>query len=437
MQKIFNPRIITLLMLMAVFSCKKSAKDDAPQPDLPSKGTVYPKGTPDGDPAQKTIGPEGGTLAIESGRLTLTVPPGAVAAATVFSMQPVTKTLPHSPGKGYRLLPENVTFTKPVTLTMQYNDEDLKGTAPQALFLAFQSNDGIWRYDPLTAIDETARKLTVETTHFSDWGIFAEFELTVPRTVKPGNSVECMLWSPFAIPPLGVEKPHPLEIYDIGPLKNPANIRNWKLSGEGALKPGANKVNATYTAPARVPQKNPVRISVEVWNFIPPQYRQRTGGTGKAIIWEDVMIGEETYFRGQLDGAAFSLHPEKIHFTRADDLIIVQGIFEDGKTLTFSGYINGKIERSYPFRVDDDPGRAVGVFVEGPNKAYFHRWYPCDANPVVSPGSVTLIKLTSSDNVEYLEGEFSCTLYREFGSCPFRFAVERKISGHFKVRRSG
>lgn len=436
MQKIFNLRTITLLMLMAVFSCKKSAKDDT-QPGLPAHGTVYPKGVPDGDIVQKTIGPEGGTLEIEDGRLTLTVPPGAVTAATVFSMQPVTKTLPHSPGKGYRLLPENATFSKPVTLTMYYNDEDLKGTAPQALFLAFQSNDGIWRYDPLTAIDETARKLSVETTHFSDWGIFAEFELLMPRTVKPGGSIECLIWSPFAIPPLGVEKPHPLEIYDIEPLKNPANIRNWKLSGEGALKPGGSRVTATYTAPARIPQKNPVRISVEVWNYNPPQYRQRAGGTGRATIWEDVMIGEETYFRGKLEGADFGLHPEKIHFTRADDLVIVQGIFDDGKTLTLSGYISGNIVRSYPFKINDDPGSAVATFIEGPGRAYFHRWHPCEGDAVVSPGSFTITKLTGADNVEYLEGEFNCIVYREFGSCPFKNAITRKISGQFKVRRSG
>ncbi|MBO9150987.1 hypothetical protein ACFOTA_02135 [Chitinophaga sp. GCM10012297] len=437
MQKIFNPGAIALLLMLTVSGCKKST-DKEPQPDLPTQGAVRPKGVPDGEIVRKTIGPEGGTLAIEGGRLTLVVPPGAVAAATDFSMQPVTKTLPNSPGKSYRLLPEGVTFTKPVTLTLRYTGEDLEGTDPQALFLAFQAEDGIWRYDPLTAIDETARTLTVQTTHFSDWGIFAEFFLSCPRTVQPGKSIQVLLHSPAIVVPTRGKENDPLQIADINPLKDPDNIRNWALAGEGVLKPAAKKVDAEYTAPARTPQRNPVRISVEVWNFVPPgEPRRRAGGKGRAIIWEDVYIGEELYFKGKLDNTDFELTSELAHFTRADDLLIVQGVLPNGQSVTLTGYISGKIERTYGFNLNSIPGTAAAIFLEGPGVAFYHLWRPCEALPVVSPGSLKITKHLVAGAYEYLEGEFSCTVYREMGGCPYKNALTHTLSGKFKVRRSG
>jgi hypothetical protein len=51
----------------------------------------------------KDIGPEGGTLTSADGKLTITVPKGAVARNTRFSIQPITSENDMGVGGGYRL----------------------------------------------------------------------------------------------------------------------------------------------------------------------------------------------------------------------------------------------------------------------------------------------------------------------------------------------
>jgi len=79
-----------LLGVLFMASCQK----DPSEPAQPGAQSAYEHGAPTGPATTKTIGTEGGTLATADGRVTLTIPAGAVSKATEFSIQPVENTLP-------------------------------------------------------------------------------------------------------------------------------------------------------------------------------------------------------------------------------------------------------------------------------------------------------------------------------------------------------
>src|SRR5690606_9230525 len=128
--------------------------------------------SPDGTPTSATIDAAGGTLASSDGRLTLTVPAGALAAGTVVTIQPITPTAPGALGSGYRLSPDGVTFTQPVTLTFTYPVDVATSTVPQSLRVVTRDDRGYWQVVPATH-DVGQRRLAVTTTHFSDWSYVA------------------------------------------------------------------------------------------------------------------------------------------------------------------------------------------------------------------------------------------------------------------------
>jgi hypothetical protein len=110
-------------------------------------------GTPEGSNVTKNIGPAGGTLASPDGRLTLTVPPNALAETVPFSIQPITNKAVGGLGLAYRLEPDGMTFTTPLQLAVRYDEHDLKGTIPEALSLAYQDKQGRWHLQKSLKLD--------------------------------------------------------------------------------------------------------------------------------------------------------------------------------------------------------------------------------------------------------------------------------------------
>jgi hypothetical protein len=135
-----------------------------------SKATSVPNaiGTPKGSPTKKAIGPAGGSISSPDGRITVNVPQQAVSEAVDFSIQPLTNMAPGGLGDAYRLEPNGQTFSVPVNLTFKFADEEVAGTEPEALAIAYQDNVGVWRTS-LPEIDKQKKSYTVSTTHFSDW----------------------------------------------------------------------------------------------------------------------------------------------------------------------------------------------------------------------------------------------------------------------------
>lgn len=127
--------------------------------------TPTPPGTPSGDPSSATLSQPGGTLASADGRLTLTIPEGAIASAVPFSIQPITNEAPGGVGSAYRLGPEGASFVAPVRLTFDVG----ASAALEDLAVAHQDAQGYWVHVGAVSRDPEARTLTVLATHFSDW----------------------------------------------------------------------------------------------------------------------------------------------------------------------------------------------------------------------------------------------------------------------------
>ena len=114
-----------MLMMLLLPACGGSSAKNGSMPTTPMPTA---KGTSIGGKATMTIGPAGGTLASTDGILTLTVPPGALAADVTIGIEPVTNTAPLGIGASYRLTPEGTTFAVPATVRMPFTSADLAGS---------------------------------------------------------------------------------------------------------------------------------------------------------------------------------------------------------------------------------------------------------------------------------------------------------------------
>lgn len=121
-----NPltRFSLLTLIIGSLSINSCNKDD-PGSDNNVKGVVTAVGVPLGGAISGTIGPSGGTLITNDGKVEFVFPAGALTNATDIVIQPVTSNIPFAIGNAYRLLPENTQFLNSV------NPDELEGTFPE------------------------------------------------------------------------------------------------------------------------------------------------------------------------------------------------------------------------------------------------------------------------------------------------------------------
>ncbi len=433
-------RFLPLLLFFGLLACQKQT--DALRPDgstIPepptttpaSPGVVYEKGKPVGQAVHKTIGPEGGTLTSADGTLSITVPPRAVTQATVFTVQPVTPTLPGLLGQqAYRLLPEKQTFAQPVTLRYQYQADSLAGTSAQLLFMCYQGSDGYWKALPNTELDETAHKLTVSTKHFSDWGAFAEFVLKSDRNVvAPGESAKLSLEGfTFISPDLSGEEIE-IPLARIAVLADPNNIKNWQVKGVGHLTVEASRTLATYTAPANATGGSAL-VSVDVYNFIPPNLRPRKGATGKAVILTSILI-DGRYFQVTVDGQTYNLHPYGLV---GQGGIVFGGSFSNNKVVNVqirSKNVASLRTVAYGTLYKDVEETAFVDLSDGSGWPWF-AWYPtCEGDQVPSSGGIHIESYTTVNGKHLVRGSLTATLYGSPDNCINVKA--KKLSAKFNI----
>ncbi|OQP59009.1 hypothetical protein [Niastella populi] len=249
-------------LMFLLFACKKD-NNAQPDPVYNGEGVATPVGLPDATAASvKTIGAEGGAISSADGRIKLSIPAGAVSAAQQFTVQSISNQNPLAIGKAYRLMPHNVTFSKPVTIEFSYNEEEIINTLPEALGIAYQDDKGIWQAQGSTVIDPENKKARVTTTHFSDWSLFESFYLVSSASMLPVNGTADLevFCTEDILAPLtpGSQVPMGKKISIAT-----TNIKEWKLAGAGNLQ--ANGAKAVYKAPGTVPNApNPVAISVNL-----------------------------------------------------------------------------------------------------------------------------------------------------------------------------
>lgn len=274
------PRKILAICALLFFTvaCKKN--NDTRQNDTPSGGTNTGKstavGATIGNAETKVIGAAGGSFTTGDKRLTVDFPAGALNGDHTISIQPITNNTPGGAGTAYRISPHDINFSQPVKISFSYGDDDLKNTLPNALAIAYQDAKGIWQAVGGIINDTAARKISITTTHFSDWSLFKQLIL-VPEIgfVDLNGSITASVWRTTEVDDL---------VVPIGnsPVNDSiaADIKQWSLAGAGTLVP--NKNEAVYTAPATMPERNPVAISAEL-----------NTGKGKYLLVSNIYVGPE------------------------------------------------------------------------------------------------------------------------------------------------
>jgi hypothetical protein len=283
---ILNISAIILVYSAFLTSCNKSDSPSAPDDNGPIITVV---GTPNGEMTTASIGASGGTLNSADGKLTITIPAGALTSATDISVQPITNEAPLGLGSGYRLQPEGTAFAIPAILTFHYDEEILKGSMADLLWIVSQVSDKSWNALLSSAVDTIAKTVSVTTAHFSDYmlGRFIDFTLkpSSPLVLK-GQSIQLAV-SAF-LPDEKVEELAPLipailttvadhETDILAPINNlyfqrgmRIKIKQWSLNGVAAPVSNSNgslsisDKSATYTAPGQIPSTNPVNVSVQL-----------------------------------------------------------------------------------------------------------------------------------------------------------------------------
>jgi len=229
-------------------------------------------GTPVGDKAAKEIGPAGGSLTSADGRLTLTVPQNALSETVTFTIQAVTGKAKNGVGNAYRFEPDGKKFSTPLELSFRYNDQDLEGTVPEALSIAYQDEKGAWRAQNSGTFDATAKTLTVPVTHFTDYTTFARLRLIPPRAtvrVRQSQIVQLLVCAEPGLIDRLLSRPVSCD------EQPPSGSASWSLEGPGNIQTSdymqrQGMMFATYIAPARRPNPSVAKVKISArfyaWN---------------------------------------------------------------------------------------------------------------------------------------------------------------------------
>ena len=252
---------------------------------------VTSTGSPVGAASTAVIDATGGSITSPDARLTVTVPPGAVAAATTFSIQPITNQTPGGIGNAYRLGPDGAIFSTPVSISVQYSSADLAGTVADALSLVYKYAKGRWAADMAVTLDATAQTVTVSSPHFSDWALTTGIRL-YPQAARVGTG-ESQVLTLFECDTTTIEDslmPYMVLCLPLGSSLLGAWSANGIAGGNGAVgtvTSGAPRSGAaTYTAPGTVPASNPVAVSVTT-----PVINLWSRHLGKEVIVSNITVG--------------------------------------------------------------------------------------------------------------------------------------------------
>jgi hypothetical protein len=216
-----------------------------------------------------------------------------------LSIQPVKNLMSNGSGKAYRLEPSGIQFEKPLQLILHYNGEDTRDSMQLLLGIAMQDESGQWFGLNEFTIDTTAKTVSGYINHFSTWAAFEKLKLVTWPPVKrlkvkhiallqiagvshdPATPEEIREMSPEQLQferdlESSFKKKYGKDVF-ISPLRKRREpvVVFWDVNGF----PGGNAVTGTlelpltmgsesqvifYTAPANVPDQNPVTISTRL-----------------------------------------------------------------------------------------------------------------------------------------------------------------------------
>jgi len=231
-------------------------------------------GTPDGNPTSQTIGAAGGSLMSEDSVFTVTIPAGALASDTLITIQPITDNAWGGEGKGYRLTPDGLHFSVPVSLSFEVAADSLEDTNVDLTDVAFQDNHGLWYTLKNRSFDDGTSTLTATTSHFTDYARVEGVQIRPARaSVAPLGTVNLRVkYCARETYNSGGDEIAALLITCDDELAPLGTFTNWSVNhthgGSAALGTvvSTGAVTGRYKAPEGVPPGNPVVVSVDFKN---------------------------------------------------------------------------------------------------------------------------------------------------------------------------
>ncbi len=424
-------------LLLIGISCEKD-HITGEDPGTPGKPLQLTHGKPIGEITVAQIGKDGGTLLSKDGTIKIEVPAGAVDASTTFSVQEVENVL-KSKSKSFRLLPENVDFKKPVTITYYYGNISLGETNPDLLFLAYQDKEGYFYSANKTRGNRQSQTLSVQTTHFSDWTFYAQVDLYLSGNKLLNGELNLVEGEEVVIE-LKATNQDNFDRFDeeysqikLSGLLNYEILQ--KASWDYAPKKGSMKINAgvasiTYKAPATVKSIERVFINVTLNGNLGKD------NLGKIVqqmqIRQPVVIHPDSYFVLSESGSempAYNFAGEYVPGVGAQFV----AMFDNGYTI--GCYVNGGTG-GFPYNQHGVPGAAfINLTQNGKDGMIVFRPKTCDESNTelfFSPGAFNL-KSVAHKTGEYFEGEFSVTLFG-YGYC--EKARSKSLSGKFRIKKT-
>ena len=428
--------IFSALFAITVTSCIKSKDHNASATNPVKRET----GTPIGNPVFKSIGPDGGTIMSADNQIQVTIPAGAVSAPTDFSIQQVTNTLEEAGlGSSFRLQPENIHFQKPVTIEFPYGALDLAGTAPEFLYLTYQDKEGYFWLARNTHLDTITKKLSVTTTHFSDWTICEYFQVRIDKNTVPYNGTANLKLVRFDFGENDLPASLTEDIQLPGLVEYKATngeTTDWKLPvGEGTLN--SNGANCTYTAPPSEPAENPALISVHLSNIIwNGKANDRLQSGGQLILTTPVYVGSDQYVQYATGGNNYYVTGDCVSGCIYNE---TTGKFYLKTTMSDNRFLEIKIPAAggkgvYPYGDTDGTAEIIeGAGFSNNNQRYHTSYLPCIyCNAAFSSGAVSITQFDDNSDNSYVEGSFTATLYLWNGEVN---PPNKAITGRFRFKR--
>ena len=259
-------------------------------------------------PTSASIGPAGGSIRSDDGRLTLRIPAGALSSPVSLSFQTTTSDAPQAVGSGYQILPPGVVFAKRAALTLAYGRDDTDGASSEALTVAVSSGSG-WFALGGGSVDPARRTLTVplgstapsppasmvpgaaaaSRSLASPSGVLG---ITTNWRIEPRRPVAILTDSTLlvSVSCIGSSSSTDLDEKFLLPTK-PTDVRvTWLLNGS----PSSRLVGGTagtYTAPPCPPARNPVKIEANISSSLAGLFRYRVAGSVKVrVVPRDWML---------------------------------------------------------------------------------------------------------------------------------------------------
>jgi hypothetical protein len=419
---------IILILFIAAAICNNVFSQSNAVNNNQITGAVREKGTPDGAAiVSKTIGANGGVITNEDGRVSVKIPPGALEEDATISIEPITSTLPYTAGPGaFRLLPEGLHFKKPVTITFSYNDSIVRGSSPEVLHIAYQDGSGVWKAIRALQHDKLNKRVSVQSTHFSDWAVFAQYQLLIDGSSSPNTiiipSQKIILSVEYT--PLKQAKNNQEEDDIIEPLVSKKTVsgeldpddeveplwygtsKNWKVFGPGVLTKTGSSMKCFYQGPSNTPPGNkPIFFSVDIVNLPGKEYKN-----AKIILFAQVSI-EDNYLEFEMKGEKIKSHLARA-FVSSEGMSISGTELEAGVPFIYLG-IGGTKGGSYPFGKIKNGAAEIGLMWKG--KGYGTEYYvKCETDhpETVYAGGEIIIKAESSSNyLGIVKGSFTGWVY--------------------------